>query len=138
MLVVAVQRALSCRQHKGPTREAFRNNRGGTPAAMQDAVTTIAVTTESRGDERWRAIARNIFPFVVVGTIWEIVALAGVFPHRLFPTIEEVAATFIRLTMAGILPHHAIQTVIRLLSGFTLAALIGVTVGVLMGRSRRA
>jgi NitT/TauT family transport system permease protein len=109
---------------------------------MRDAVTAITVTDASghtsRGGERWRAFARNIFPFVVIGAIWEMVALAGVFPHRLFPTIEEVAATFIRLTIAGILPHHAIQTVIRLLSGFTLAALIGVTVGVLMGRSRRA
>jgi NitT/TauT family transport system permease protein len=109
---------------------------------MRDAVTAITVTEASghtsRGGERWRAFARNIFPFAVIGAVWEMVALAGVFPHRLFPTIEEVAATFIRLTIAGILPHHAIQTVIRLLSGFTLAALIGVTVGVLMGRSRRA
>ncbi len=108
---------------------------------MQDAVTTIGVTEaagRSAGSERWRAVARNLFPFVVVGTIWEIVALAGVFPHRLFPTIEEVAATFIRLTANGILPHHAIQTVIRLLSGFALAGVIGVTVGVLMGRSRKA
>jgi NitT/TauT family transport system permease protein len=108
---------------------------------MQDSVTTITVTDAaggSAGAERWRALARNLFPFAVVGTIWEIVALAGVFPHRLFPTLEEVAFTFFRLTVAGILPHHAIETVIRLLSGFTLAALIGVTVGVLMGRSRRA
>jgi NitT/TauT family transport system permease protein len=108
---------------------------------MQDAVTTIDVTEatgRSPGNERWRAVARNIFPFVVVGTLWEIVALAGVFPHRLFPTIEEVAATFIRLTANGILPHHAIQTVLRLLSGFALAGVIGVTVGVLMGRSRKA
>ena len=57
-----------------------------------------------------------MFPFVVVGTIWEIVAWAGVFPHRLFPTLEEVALSFVRLTVAGILPHHAIETVIRLLS----------------------
>ena len=109
---------------------------------MQDAVTTIAVTSESgptgRGSERWRAVAHNIFPFLVVGIIWEIVALAGVFPHRLFPTIEEVAATFFRLTANGILPHHSIQTVIRLLSGFAMAGVIGVTIGVLMGRSRRA
>jgi NitT/TauT family transport system permease protein len=108
---------------------------------MQDSVTTITVTDAaggSAGAERWRALARNLFPFAVVGTIWEIVALAGVFPHRLFPTLEEVAFTFFRLTVAGILPHHAIETVIRLLSGFTLAALTGVTVGVLMGRSRRA
>ena len=108
---------------------------------MQDAVTTIAVADApagTTGRERWRAIARNIFPFVVVGTIWEIVALTGVFPHRLFPTLEEVAMSFVQLTVAGILPHHAIQTVIRLLSGFALAASIGVTIGVLMGRSRRA
>ena len=108
---------------------------------MQDAVTTIAVTgaaARSQTSERLRVIARNIFPFVVVGTIWEIVAWAGVFPHRLFPTLEEVAASFVRLTIAGILPHHAIETVIRLLSGFALAALFGVTIGVLMGRSRRA
>lgn len=108
---------------------------------MQDAVTTIAVSGaagRSRTSERLRLIARNIFPFVVVGTIWEIVAWAGIFPHRLFPTLEEVAASFVRLTIAGILPHHAIETIIRLLSGFALAALIGVSIGVLMGRSRRA
>src|SRR5476649_1139372 len=103
---------------------------------MQDAISTIAVADAagSSGAERWRAVARNIFPFVVVGTLWEIVALAGVFPHRLFPTLEEVAYTFVRLTANGILPHHAIQTVIRLLSGFAMAGIIGVTVGVLMGR----
>jgi NitT/TauT family transport system permease protein len=107
---------------------------------MQDAISTITVTHTSGSSEadRWRAVARNIFPFVVVGTIWEIVAWAGIFPHRLFPTIEEVAFTFVRLTANGILPLHAFQTVIRLLSGFALAGLIGVTVGVLMGRSRRA
>ena len=110
---------------------------------MQDAVTTIDVAgaperPASAGRERWRLIARNAFPFLVVGAIWEIVAWAGVFPHRLFPTLEEVALSFVQLTVAGILPHHAIETVIRLLSGFTLAAVFGVTIGVLMGRSRRA
>jgi NitT/TauT family transport system permease protein len=108
---------------------------------MQDAVTTIGVGVSrpaSRGEARWRALGRNIFPFVVVGAIWEAVALAGVFPHRLFPTLEEVAFTFVRLSANGILPHHAIETLIRLLSGFALAGVIGVTVGVLMGRSRRA
>ena len=68
-------------------------NMGGAPAAMQEAVTTITATdvpSPSRGDKRWRIVARNAFPFVVCGTIWEIVAWAGVFPRRLFPTIEEV------------------------------------------------
>ena len=108
---------------------------------MQEAVTTIAVAQApgpTAGNERWRIIVRNAFPFVVVGTIWEIVARAGVFPRKLFPTLEEIARSFVDLTVAGILPHHAFETVLRLLSGFGMAAIVGVTIGVLMGRSRRA
>jgi NitT/TauT family transport system permease protein len=108
---------------------------------MQDA-TTIAVSVperaESAGRQRLRLIVRNIFPFAVVGGIWEIIALAGVFPRRLFPTLEDVASSFVQLTISGILPHHAIDTIIRLLSGFALAGIFGVTIGVLMARSRRA
>jgi NitT/TauT family transport system permease protein len=108
---------------------------------MQDT-TTIAVSaperTESAGRERLRLIVRNIFPFAVVGGIWEIVAIAGIFPRRLFPTLEDIASSFVQLTISGILPHHAIDTVIRLLSGFALAGIFGVTIGVLMARSRRA
>ena len=108
---------------------------------MQDAVTTIAVDRtldQSQGGERLHLIARNIFPFVVVGGIWEIIAWSGIFPRRLFPTLEDVAASFVQLTISGILPHHAIETLIRLLTGFALAGILGVTIGVLMGRSRRA
>jgi len=109
---------------------------------MHDAVTTtIAVggaADRPNAGERLRLIGRNLFPFVVVGVVWEIVAWAGVFPRRLFPTIEDVVESFVRLTISGILPHHAIDTLIRLLSGFILAAVVGVTIGVLMGRSRRA
>ena len=108
---------------------------------MQDAVTTIGVADvgrPSQGDERWRVIARNVFPFVVVGTIWEIVAWAGVFPYQLFPTIEQIVRSFVELTIAGILPHHAIDTVIRLLCGFALATVFGLGIGMAMGRSRLA
>jgi len=108
---------------------------------MSNAVTTLGVTgasVPSVGRDRLRLVARSVFPFVVVGGIWEIVAWAGVFPHRLFPTLEEVAQTFVDLTFSGVLPHHAVETVLRLLAGFALAGVFGVMVGVLMGRSRRA
>ena len=45
---------------------------------------------------------------------------------------------FVRLTLNGILLHHAFDSLVRLTAGFVLAALVGVTIGVLMGRSRRA
>ena len=85
-----------------------------------------------------RVIWRNAFPFIVVGLIWEMVARAGMFPPKLFPTIETIAAAFWRLTMNGILLHHAFDTIWRLLAGFALAGIIGVAIGILMGRSRRA
>jgi NitT/TauT family transport system permease protein len=109
-------------------------------APMQDAVAISVSETQgsSQAGERLRLIARNVFPFAVVGAIWEIVAWLGVFPRRLFPTLEEVAASFVHLTITGILPHHAIDTLIRLLTGFAFAGILGVTIGVLMGRSRRA
>src|ERR1041384_165706 len=89
-------------------------------------------------EARWRMVWRNAFPFVVVAAIWEIVARASVFPARLFPSLEVIAAAFWRLTLNGILPHHALDTVIRLGAGFALAAIAGVVIGIAMGRSRTA
>jgi ABC-type nitrate/sulfonate/bicarbonate transport system permease component len=92
----------------------------------------------AREDGPLRRVWRNLFPFVVVGAIWEAVAHAGLFPPRFFPPLEAIAAVFARLTISGVLPHHALDTLARLMAGFTLAALVGVTIGILMGRSRRA
>src|SRR5580704_4122923 len=91
-----------------------------------------------RVNTRLRAAARTAFPFLVVGAAWEAVAHAGLFPPRLFPPLEAVGAALVRLTVSGILPHHAAETVLRLAAGFALAALVGVALGIAMGRSRRA
>ncbi|HTM61347.1 MAG TPA: ABC transporter permease [Burkholderiales bacterium] len=80
----------------------------------------------------------NVAPFLIVGALWELVAHAGVFPPRLFPTLETVATTFAQLTASGILLHHAALTLYRLAAGFALAALAGVLAGIAMGRLRRA
>jgi NitT/TauT family transport system permease protein len=99
-------------------------------------VTAGSAAAPSEG--RWRALARNAFPFLVVALAWEITAHLGVFPRKLFPPLEDVAGAFVRLTAAGILPHHALDTLMRLTAGFALAAVVGVALGIIMGRSRRA
>src|SRR5882757_9052853 len=98
---------------------------------MTDAVLNAAGLAP-RAEPRWRAIWRNAFPFLVAGAIWETVARAVVFPPRLFPSLEAVAAAFWRLTLNGILPHHALDTVLRLGAGFALAAVAGTVIGLLM------
>jgi ABC-type nitrate/sulfonate/bicarbonate transport system permease component len=85
-----------------------------------------------------RSAAGNAFPFLVVGTLWEIVAHLGVFPVRLFPPLETIASAFVQLTVSGVLPRHAIETLFRLLAGFAIAGTLGVAVGIAMGRSRPA
>ncbi len=77
-----------------------------------------------------------LFPFVVVLGLWEIVAHMGWFPARLFPTLETIGSALWRLTANGSLPRHAAETLVRLFIGFGIAAVIGVVLGILMGRIR--
>lgn len=88
-------------------------------------------------ESRWWVAARTAFPFLVLALAWEITARLGIFPPKLFPSLVEVGAAFWRLTLDGILPHHAFDTIVRLIGGFALAAVVGVAIGILMGRSRR-
>ncbi len=108
---------------------------------MQDAVSTGMPlglhSLPAAGESRLRIAARTAVPFIVVGALWEIMAHLGLFPPRLFPPLETVAATLVRLTVSGILPRHALETLVRLAAGFALAAIVGVAVGIAMGRSRR-
>jgi NitT/TauT family transport system permease protein len=108
------------------------------PATTADSLTGAAGATPARRGAWWHAPVRTAIPFVVVLGLWEIVARLHIFPERLFPSLEDVAETFFRLTAEGILPHHVIETLMRLVAGFALAALAGIAIGVLMGRSRRA
>jgi ABC-type nitrate/sulfonate/bicarbonate transport system permease component len=74
----------------------------------------------------------------VVALVWQTVAVLGVMPARLFPGVDRVVVTFGRLIASGVLPTHTVATLARLAVGFALGAVVGVTVGLLMGRSRWA
>lgn len=64
--------------------------------------------------------------------------MLGPFPPKLFPTVETIAAALVRLTASGILPIHAVSTIARLVVGFMLGAILGVGLGLAMGRYRWA
>jgi NitT/TauT family transport system permease protein len=115
-----------------------RDDRSALQFSMQEVAGAVASKTSAlEAGPLWR-LARNVLPFVVVGTIWEAAAHLGIFPARFFPPLEAIGAVLVRLTVNGVLPHHALDTLLRLIAGFALAALFGVTIGVVMGRSRRA
>ena len=85
---------------------------------------------------RLRGLAEALLPFAVVFGAWEFVAHLGIFPARLFPTLETVFTTFGRVIANGSLAQHTAETLLRLFGGFALAALVGVAIGILMGRVR--
>jgi NitT/TauT family transport system permease protein len=98
-----------------------------------------SATGSAAGGESWaRTVARNAFPFLVVALLWEVTAHLGAFPRKLFPPLEDVAAALVRLTLSDVLPHHVLDTLLRLIAGFALAAVVGIAIGIVMGRSRRA
>ncbi len=75
-------------------------------------------------------------PFVAIAITWELVARAGLFPPKLFPSLEVVVATAWRLIVSGIIWANTEGTLIRLAAGFALAAAVGVVLGIAMGRYR--
>lgn len=88
--------------------------------------------------ERLRSLGEGILPFAVAGIAWELFARLGPFPPKLFPSLVTVTRTFVDLVGSGILLVHAQGTIVRLALGFALAAVLGVGIGIAMGRSRWA
>ena len=77
----------------------------------------------------------HLLPFLVVALIWELIVRFGVAPPHFLPSLRTVARALWRLLASGVLLAHMQGTVVRLACGFLLAAVVGVLVGVTMGRS---
>lgn len=70
--------------------------------------------------------------------LWQGFAMLDVMPRQLFPGVDQVAATFVRLATNGVMAVHALATIVRLVLGFALGAVVGVALGMVMGRYRVA
>ena len=86
--------------------------------------------------ERIRSWRRGATSIVVVAAIYEAVARSGAFAPALMPSLVDVAQTFVGMLADGSMLGHAAATLYRVLFGFSFAVLIGLIVGVLMGRFR--
>jgi NitT/TauT family transport system permease protein len=73
----------------------------------------------------------------VILALWQIVALSGKFPKVLLPTPLEVFSTLFSIIISGELPRHILVSLFRLLPGLTMAVLVGISLGVLVGRYKK-
>jgi NitT/TauT family transport system permease protein len=86
--------------------------------------------------DRRRSIVRGTLTLLVTGAIYEAIARSGVFPRALLPTLPRIAGTLIDMLADGTMLWHTVYTLARMLAGFALAVMIGLPLGILMGRVR--
>ena len=84
--------------------------------------------------ERTRSLLRGTVTLLVVAAVYEATARSGVFPRALLPTLPKVAGTLVDLIADGTMLRHAGYTLYRMLLGFALAIVVGLPLGILMGR----
>lgn len=82
----------------------------------------------------WKAAARAVFALVLLAGAYEATARSGQFPPTLLPTLEKIGATLVGMLSDGSMIAHASSTLWRVLVGFSIAALIGIPLGILMAR----
>lgn len=82
---------------------------------------------------RWRDLALSVGVPLVLLAAWELGARFGWIDGRLFTPPGSILATGAEMVASGALFEDLVPSVLRLLAGFSLAALFGVLAGLLMG-----
>ncbi len=87
------------------------------------------------------SLVKKIAPFLsftVLVLLWEaVVRLAKLDPHVL-PGPGQVFLSMIELIRSGAIFKHTVASIFRVAAGFLLAAVLGIPLGILLGRSRIA
>src|SRR3989441_612868 len=84
-----------------------------------------------------RPILGAVVSLSVACLIWEAFARSGLFAPVLAPSVVFIGSALGRMVLSGAMLRHALYTLYRVLFGFVLASIVGVFIGILMGRFRR-
>ena len=74
-------------------------------------------------------------PVVIFLALWEAASRLGLIDQSVLPSFSEVLVGFVRLVTVNHLLQHAEITLYREMSGFLLAAGVGIVAGILMATS---
>ena len=83
-----------------------------------------------------RSFVRSVVALALLAGAYELLARGGAFPPALLPTLPAVASALWSGLADGTLPAHAASTLYRVLVGMGLAVVLGIPLGILMGRVR--
>ncbi len=77
----------------------------------------------------------SIFSPLLLLVLWEVLARAGLLNPIFFPAPSSIAGTFEQMVSSGVLADNLGASIGRIIIGFTLAAVPGLALGMLMGLS---
>ena len=83
--------------------------------------------------DRARSAYRAGITLLIAAALYEAIARSGTFPPALLPTLPKVASTLMTLLLDGTMLEHAFYTMYRVLFGLSLAVVVGLPLGILMG-----
>lgn len=75
-----------------------------------------------------------LFAALMTIVVWQLAVLIGGWSEQVFPAPIKVAQSLVELTLNGTLLKHSIASLYRVTVGFYLAVLLGVPLGILLGR----
>src|SRR5256884_8629033 len=84
-----------------------------------------------------RSILGAAFSLTVACLIWEGFARSGLFAPALAPSVVAIGRALVGMLLSGAMLGHTAYTLYRVLFGLLLACVVGVPIGILMGRFRR-
>ena len=84
-----------------------------------------------------RTFVRGLVSLALACAIWEAFARSGLFAPALAPSVVLIGSALGRMVLSGAMLKHMFYTLYRVLFGFALASVVGVFIGILMGRFRR-
>ena len=84
--------------------------------------------------DRNRSTLRATVTIVIAAALYEAVARTGYFPPALMPTLPKVWTALWGSLIDGSMIGHAAGTLYRVLSGLSIAVVVGIPLGILMGR----
>jgi ABC-type nitrate/sulfonate/bicarbonate transport system permease component len=78
---------------------------------------------------------RKFLSPILVLLIWQGISAYGIVPNWFLPIPTEVLKTLADMVMSGEVPHHTLISLERAVSGYLLAAVVGVALGLLIAWS---
>ncbi|MCB2218561.1 ABC transporter permease [Desulfofustis glycolicus] len=72
---------------------------------------------------------------ILVLLIWQGISAYGIVPNWFLPIPTEVLKTLVGMMMSGEVPHHTLISLGRAVSGYLLAAVVGIALGLLIAWS---